>query len=344
MSSPRELVCRDPGPNPQLDVRITAPEQVRSGQVLVRVLATSVNPIDVKRSHGYGRRLLALMGAAGHERVLGNDFAGRVEAVGKHVKGLYVGQLVFGVLPTGRRGAHRTQVSVSENLVRAVPAGISPIQACVLPYTFCTLWQAMRSLKLNERTAPGMRVLVHGGGGALGQLCIHLLSGWGARVTAVASGRHAKRCRALGAQEVVDRHQQSLESLPADFDVTLNFGAWEDDAALVRRLGPRALGHATTVHPVLGALDERGWLKGAWHLLTAWRRMQGLMRERAPLARYSWTIFKPDPRALDVLADLMAKGRIQLEVGVVLPFTKAPEAFDHVAQGQPTRAVLEPQG
>lgn len=343
MSSPLELVCRDPGSHPQLVVRVTEPEQVKAGQVLVRVLATSVNAIDVKRSHGYGRRLLTLTGAAGQERVLGNDFAGRVEAVGKHVKGLHVGQLVFGVLPTGRRGAHRGQVSVRGDLVRAVPAGISPIQACVLPYTFCTLWQAIRRLGLNERSALGMRILVYGGGGALGQLSIQLLSGWGARVTAVASGRHAKRCKALGAQVVIDRHQKSLESLPADFDVTLNFGSWEDDAVLVSRLGQLALGHATTVHPVLGAFDERGWFKGAWYLLTEWRRMQSLMRERAPLARYSWAIFKPDPEALDVLTDLMAKGRIQLEVGVTLPFKSALEAFDHVAQGQPTRAVLVPQ-
>jgi hypothetical protein len=159
----------------------------------------------------------------------------------------------------------------------------------------------------------------------------------------VAGERHARRCEALGARTVIDRRRQSLDSLPADFDATLNFGAWEEDAALIRRLGPLALGHASTVHPLLGALDEQGWLKGSWRLAAEWRRMQGLVRARAPMARYAWTVFKPDPQALDALADLLSAGSVHLEVGMTMPFSRARRAFAHVAQGHPTRAVLAPQ-
>src|SRR3989344_55393 len=100
------------------------------------------------------------------------------------------------------------------------------------------------------------------GSGASGQLAIQWLSRWGARVTAVCGGASAARCLALGATQVVDRGTTRLSDLPSDCDATLNFGTWADDADVLGRLHAGALGHATTVHPLLGHIDDRGWLTG----------------------------------------------------------------------------------
>lgn len=338
-----ELVWLNPGPQEKPQVRPLNPPPLRKGQVQLKLLATSVNPIDVKRAHGYGQRLFRLIGAAGKELVLGNDFVGKVLSTAPDVNTFRPGDLVFGTVPTGKDGgAHRSVLTVDAALARRLPAGVDPVQAGVLPYTFCTLWQALKSLGLRANTARGKRILIQGGSGALGQLATQLLSQWGAHVTVVASQRHAALCQSLGAKCVVDRHVQRVDDLPSDFDATLNFGDWENDPPLVRRLAPNALGHATAVHPLVGDLDRYGWIKGAMTAFGQWRKMNKLARSRGKHVRYAWTLFKPDGEALDLLADLLGKGRIKLDVAVSIPFSQAKSAFDHVEKGGPTRAALIP--
>lgn len=93
----RELVCTEAGTPPRLAVRSVELPHPGTGQVLVRVLANSVNPIDVKRAAGYGRRLLGLKGAARFPLVLGNDVAGVVEAIGAGVTRVARGQRGLGL-------------------------------------------------------------------------------------------------------------------------------------------------------------------------------------------------------------------------------------------------------
>lgn len=344
MNAPFELVCRHPGPRASLQVRAMETPRPGKGQIVVQVQATSVNPIDVKRARGYGRRLLGLIGAGGDAIVLGNDFVGTVLAVGEATEEFKVGEAVFGLVPTGRAGgAHRSVLAVDARLARRLPKGAEPHAAAVLPYTFCTLWRALQAVGLTPSSARDKRVLIHGASGALGQLATQCLAAWGADITAVCSDRHADLCRSLGARHVVDRQSRSLDELPERFQVTLNFGSWDDEAALLRRLGPDARGHATTAHPLMGALDDHGWLGGAWRIATQWRRMRTLARRRNPHARYAWVVFQPDPGALDAVTDMLAHGQIRLGIGPALPFSQAREAFDYVAQGQPRRAVLVPQ-
>ena len=144
--------------------------------VRVKVLVASVNPIDVKRAGGYGRRGLSLMGAGGQDLVLGNDFAGVVTEVGRDVRHISPGDRVWGLVPTGPQGAHRSEVCVSSRWVRPLPANVPMVSAAVLPYTFTTLWRALKAVGLHEQNAAGRHVLVNGAGGALGQLAIQLLS------------------------------------------------------------------------------------------------------------------------------------------------------------------------
>lgn len=336
------LTCVQPGSNASWAVRSAQLPSVGPGEVLVGVGATAVNPIDVKRVSGYGRKLLGLLGASGPEVVLGNDFSGRVLGTGEGITDLRAGDPVFGVLPTGKQGAHRSHLAVPRQWVRRLPANASPIDVSALPYTFCTLWRALLSLGLTADSARGKRVLLHGGSGALGQLGIQLLSFWGAKVTVTCSARHIRRCMDLGASVAVDRLTQGLEALPANFDATLNFGAWDDEPRVLARLGPQAMGHATTVHPLLAAFDQYGWVGGAVRVLFAKRRMTNLLRARAPRGSYTWVVFKPDEGALDALTELVRQNRLQLEVGLSVPFEQASLAFEHVGKGSPARAVLIP--
>jgi NADPH:quinone reductase-like Zn-dependent oxidoreductase len=315
-----------------------------SGEVLVRVQASSVNPIDARRAGGYGRRLLGLKGAAKVPLVLGNDLAGSVEAVGPGVTTFAPGQRVYGLVGTGKAGgAHASQVVVPQALLLAAPPGADDASLAVLPYSFTTMWLALRGAQLSASNAAGKRVLVHGAAGALGRLALQQLSGWGSRVTAICDIGKADDCCALGAEQAVERGPKAIASLPADFDVVLNFASWDDELALASRLGSDALGHTTTVHPLLANFDTLGWVRGALASRRDAKRVRSAVQQSAPRARYGWTIFKPERDALAALEVGVREGRLSLPVGLQVPLEEADAAFAHLAAGKAGRAVLLPE-
>jgi NADPH:quinone reductase-like Zn-dependent oxidoreductase len=342
MSTAQQLLCLAPGSPAQFAIR---PHDVPSpgrGQVLVRVEATSINPIDAKRSTGYGRRVLALIGAARFPLALGNDLAGVVQSLGPGDTTCQPGERVFGLVPTGSQGAHASLVLAQAKHLRAAPANYTSQELAALPYTFTTLWLALQSVGLNQRNAKGKEVLVYGASGGLGQLALQVLSRWGARVTAVCSTAHVQTCQDLGAAVVVDRTHRALSTLPTCYDVSLNFAAWPDEASLVSRLKPGAMGHATTVHPLLDSIDTQGWLKGGWRVFRAWSAMRGLARTAGGRGtRYAWTIFQPSTQALDALQELLATHiGLHLPIGLSVPLAQGEQAFAHVAQQRAGRAIL----
>jgi NADPH:quinone reductase-like Zn-dependent oxidoreductase len=343
MSAATKLLCLGAADHIQLETRRTAMPRPGNGEVLVRVEATSVNPIDVKRAKGYGQRLLSLKGAGKFPLVLGNDFAGEIVSVGAGVSPWRPGDRVMGLVPTGRKGgAHTTHLTVDARLVRPGGGGLASTALAAFPYTFTTLWLALRGAGISEGNANGQKVLVHGASGGLGQLTLQILGAWGASVTAICSTANIELCRNLGATAVWDRTRCRLEELPDHFDAGLNFGAWEDEATLLGRLRQGALGYVTTVHPLLGNIDRCGLLPGAWRSRQDWRRMQSLADARG--ARYRWIIFRPDEGALDMLHQFLARGALTLPVGVSVPFSDADRAFEHAARHKQGRAILLPTG
>ena len=342
MSTIQQLVCQAPSRPPRVSLRIaTMPRPTRS-RVLVRVEATSVNPIDAKRASGYGQRLLGMKGAARFPLALGNDVAGVVEAAGPQCRHWRAGDRVFGLVPTGPQGAHSTHVVVNEVHLRAAPTGYSSAELATLPYTFTTLWLALQRLGLTPEGTRGRAVLVGGASGGLGRLALQVLGHWGARVTAVCSTASVQACRDLGAEAAIDRTSRPVSSLPAQFDASLNFGAWQDEAELIRRLKPGALGHASTVHPLLASFDEHGWLGGALRARREWSRMRALVAAKGEATRYAWVLFQPSVEALGALDALLPRLRLALPIGLSVPLAEGQRAFDHVEERRPGRAVLLP--
>jgi len=314
----------------------------RGSEVLVEVKAAAVNPIDVKRAEGYGRRLLGLKGAGRFPRVLGNDFAGVVREVGPRAGDWQPGEQVFGLLPTGPQGSHAGAVVVDARWLRRAPPGADLHRLAALPYSFTTAWLALKAAGLTPQNAAGLRVIVHGSSGALGRLALQLLVKWGARVTAVSGPRGLRDSLALGAEQAVNRLVEPLSQLPAHYDASLNFAAWEDDAALLARLHAGALGHATTVHPLLENFDRFGWIGGLFASLRSHRRQRRLLEPHRETMRYTWVLFRPDAEALDEMQSWLAGGGEPPPIGLALPLQQAERAFEHVLQRRPGRALLLP--
>jgi NADPH:quinone reductase-like Zn-dependent oxidoreductase len=340
METRTALFCLGPAARGALEVRQVPRRNPAPDEVEIAVEAASVNPIDVRRAEGYGRRLLSLLGAGRFPMVLGNDFAGTVATTGARASTFKPGDRVYGLKPASADGTHASYVLVKAAHVRRAPADGDLQALAAIPYSFVTMRLAVRGAGLTHENAAGKKVLVHGAAGGLGTLALQLLSAWGADITAIARPSTIAECMQAGAAEVLDGSKQPFASLDRRFDATLNFATWDDDLALIRCLRDGALGHATTVHPMLENLDRFGWVGGALRSFSEKKAYRAALPKGTK--NYAWTLFRADAAALADLAQLVEHQRLSLPIGVRKPLTQADEAFDHVRKGRPGRALLTP--
>jgi reticulon-4-interacting protein 1, mitochondrial len=337
MSKRLVAMCLGPEAGGGFDVREVARRSPAPDEIEIAVEAASVNPIDIRRAEGDGRRLLSLLGASRFPMVLGNDFVGTVVTVGRgRASAFGVGERVYGVKPASKDGSHTSHVVVKESYVRKAPANRELQEVAALPYCFVTMWLAVAATGLNHLNAEGKKVLVHGAAGGLGRLALQSLSAWGARLTAIAKASDISACLEAGAVEVVDRNQ--FANLRGAFDATLNFATWDDELELLSCLREGAFGHATTVHPLMQNFDQKGWVGGAVRTLRQKREARTGMPKG--VHHYAWVLFRPDTEALSEMARLVELGRLSLPVGIRAPLRKPHKAFEHVRRRAAGRALL----
>ncbi|MCB8882083.1 zinc-dependent alcohol dehydrogenase family protein [Acidisoma cellulosilytica] len=163
------------------------------GQVLVRIEASGVNPLDTK----------IRAGAAGHARhplpgILGIDLAGTVEALGPDVEGFQPGDAVYGMTGGvgGVPGSLATHAAVDARLLAPKPAGLSMRAAAALPLIVITAWEGLVD---RAHLAAGQTVLVQAGGGGVGHVAVQIALALGARVYATHRGSHGAYIESLGA-------------------------------------------------------------------------------------------------------------------------------------------------
>ena len=332
-------MCLSPESGGGFEVREVPRGSPTADEIEVAVEAASVNPIDVRRADGYGRRLLSLLGASRFPMTLGNDFAGTVVAVGTGCASAFaVGERVYGLKPTSRDGSHASHFVVKATYARKAPSNRNLQDLAALPYCFVTMWLAAKAAGLTRENAEGKKVLVHGAAGSLGTLALQTLSDWGAQVTAIAKPSDIPSCLAAGAAQAIDLNQKPFSDLKGAFDATLNFATWDDELKLLSCLRQGALGHATTVHPLMQYFDEWGWLGGAARTI----RQKREMRRRLPKGarNYAWVLFRPDLEALSEMARLVELGRLSLPIGIRTPLKRPQEAFDYMRRRAGGRALL----
>lgn len=184
-----------------------------AGQLLVKVAASSVNPVDWKIRSGATRAMMDFP----MPLVLGGDIAGVVAAVGEGVTGWAVGDEVFAL--TGLVGAYAEYVALDAAIVARKPAGVSFEQAAALPLVALTAWQAFAE---DGRELRGKHVLVHNASGGVGSVAVQIAKAAGARVSASASEKNAPFVRGLGADAVVDFRTSPVDVLAKDVDILLD--------------------------------------------------------------------------------------------------------------------------
>jgi NADPH:quinone reductase-like Zn-dependent oxidoreductase len=185
------------------------------GEVLVKVVAASINPVDWKMRSGYLRAGMQIV----LPRVLGRDCAGTIVAVGEGVSDLAVGQAVAGVADAAKHGTH------AEYAVLPV-AQISPIPRVVAPEVAASLCvsglSAYIPLVEDAQVAPGQRILIHAGAGGVGSIAIQIARHLGAEVLVTCSAANRDFCLGLGAARAVDYDTEDFVAVASGCDVVLD--------------------------------------------------------------------------------------------------------------------------
>lgn len=283
-------------------------------EVLVRVRAAGVNPVDWKTREGGG-----MAGAlSAPPFVLGWDVSGVVEQVGFGVHTLEVGDEVYGMPSFPREaGAYAEYVTAPARHFARKPATLDHDHAAAVPLAALTAWQA---LTVTAGVTAGQRVLIHGAAGGVGHFAVQFAKHLGAHVTGTARAPKHAWLRELGADELVDYTAVRFEDEVRDIDVVLDLIGDEHDRTSTRSLDTLRPGGILVAVPsgVSPALME-----GA--------------RERG--VRASAYLVEPDGDSLATIAELIDKGGITVEVEDVLPLAEAAEAHRRGEEGR-TRGKL----
>ncbi|WP_424889373.1 NADP-dependent oxidoreductase [Streptomyces sp. XH2] len=271
------------------------------GEVLVRVHAASVNPVDVAvRSGAY-----PLLGEPPFG--VGWDISGVVEEAGAGAR-FRPGDEVYG-MPFFPRAAtaYAEYVAVPSRQVARKPATLDHVHSAALPLAALTAWQGLvDAAGLGE----GQRVLIHRAAGGVGHLAVQIAKARGAHVTALASAPKHDFVRGLGADEVIDYRTTDYTEAVKDADVVFDSSSEGVRALSVLRPGG-----------TLVSIMEHGDRELAARIEAAGRRFAGVCVE-------------PDYASLEAIAALVDAGRIRPHVAETFPLAEAPEAHEQVASGR----------
>src|SRR3954447_5085807 len=282
--------------------------------VLVRVHAASVNRYDWYALQGRPFLARAEFGLLKPKTpLMGGDFAGVVEAVGRAVTDFNVGDEVVGC----GAGAFGEYVSVRAGVVRK-PAHVSFEEAAAVPVAGLTALQGLRDVAKLE---PGQRVLVNGASGGVGTFAVQIAKAMGAHVTAVCSTRNVERAHLLGADRVIDYTHEDFTRSNERYDVLFDVAGsrpWRDCARVLEPEGVLVMAGVPMANSVLGPIG---------HIV---RMRLGAMLARRRAVNFMSRVTKAD---LATLRDLLEEGKLHPVVERRYDLGETAEALAHMGEG-----------
>jgi len=286
---------------------------VEAGELLVRVHAAGVNPVDWKTRAGRG--LAGRYGSDQFPLILGWDISGIVQEVGPGVSGFEIGDAVFGMprFP-GVAAAYAEYTAVPAAEVTHKPDSLSHVQAAALPLVSLTAWQAL--FEAADLQA-GNKILIHAAAGGVGHVAVQLAKWRNAFVIGTASARNADYLAEIGVDQFVDYQSQRFEDVVSEVDVVLDTMSGE------------------TRQRSWGVLQPGGSLVSILGQPPAGTAVQFGVRSTSILVY-------PDGSQMAQIAALVDSGTIKPHVDAVFPLAEAAQAHEYVHRGHTRgKVVLE---
>ncbi len=273
----------------------------KEDQILARVIAAGVNPVDGMIRSG----MFAKDEKTAFPRILGADIAGVVEKTGSKITKFKAGDAVYAYISLDNEGGYAEYALATENEASPKPKSLDYVEAAAVPVVALTAWQALID---TAKLSAGETVLIHGGSGGVGTFAIQIAKGRGAKVIATASTANQDLLKQLGADVAIDYTKTKFEDIAKDVDVVLDsvgkdtlarsYGVMRKDGFIV----------SLVARPDQAELAKRG-LRGA--SLSA----------------------DPNSNELAEIGNLIDQKKIKVIVSQVFPMSEARKAHEQVATG-----------
>ena len=281
--------------------------QIKSDQMLVKVHASSVNPIDWKIRSG----IIQLLTGYNFPLILGFDVAGVVEEVGNSVTGFQAGDSIYAFLDSLPGGAYAEYAAVSERAACLLPNTMSYEQAAAVPLAALTALQALRD---SGEIQPGQQVLINGASGGVGSFAVQIAKALETEVTAVCSTKNVELVETLGADYVIDYTQKDFTQDTKQYDIIFDAVAKESFSRCQNILKPNGI-YVTT----LPALDTF---------------VQGLLTFLVPGKTAKFMLANSSGKDLAFLKNLIEANKLRSIIAKTYPLSELAAAHEESEQGR----------
>ena len=292
------------------------------GEVLLKVRAASVNPLDYHfLKHPFLRPIMARLTKVKTLRP-GRDVAGQVEAVGKNVTQFKIGDEVFGAC----NGAFAEYACGRESAFATKPSNVSFEQAASVPVAALTALQGFRD---KAKLQPGQKVLINGAAGGVGTFAVQIAKTFGAEVTGVCSTRNVEMVQSIGADLVVDYTRDDFTSNGKQYDVIFDLVANHSFAEHRRALTPRGIYIGAGIIGLGGSMSR---------LLI--RQIPELVKARFVSQKFISVLARLNRKDLNIIGSLIAEGRITPVIDRRYRLSEVPDAVLYLEQGHARGKVI----
>lgn len=309
----KAAVYREYGGPEQLVLQDVARPRPAPREILVKVDAVSLNASDIEFLSGSPAYVRAWGWSRPKYTILGSDVAGRVEAVGDQVTRFKVGDLVFGDL-LDRWGGLAEYVAAHERSWAAIPAGLTPEQACMIPQSGVVAWQGIAACGELQ----GKHLLINGAGGGSGTFAIQIAKMLGAgRVTAVDRENKSAAMHELGADHTIDFERDDYTTRRHEFDAILDLVGSRPLSENARALRPRGQYYLVggSLARILGAVAF------------------GALRSVFTSRKYRLLAVQQSAKALADVGELCAAGKLRPILGHTFALSDVRQAFAALRDG-----------
>jgi len=321
----KAIVCTKYGPPEVLQLKEVEKPAPKDNEVLVKVHAASVNPLDWHFMRGQPFLVRLMVGGLlkPKKKILGADIAGRVEAVGRNVKQFQPGDEVFG---GNGVGGFAEYVCLTENSLALKPANISFEEAAAVPVAALTALQGLRDY---GQIQPEQKVLINGAGGGVGTFAVQIAKSFGAQVTGVCSTMKLDMVRSIGADQVIDYTGEDFTQNRQRYDLILDAAAYRSISDYKRALSPKG------IYVLVGGsmvLMFRVMLVGPWLSMTGSKKMRTVMA-------------KINKKDLALMKELLEAGKVIPVIDRRYSLSEVPEAIEYLEEGHAQgKIVITVQG
>jgi NADPH:quinone reductase-like Zn-dependent oxidoreductase len=306
--------------------------ELRDGDVLVRVHAAGVNPLDSKIRTGEFKLILPYR----LPLILGNEVAGVVTRVGPRVRRFKPGDEVYARPGKDRIGTFAEFIAMNEDDVAIKPKTLTMEEAASIPLVGLTAWQALIE---RAHLKKGQKVLIQAGSGGVGTFAIQLAKHVGATVATTTSTANVDLVRRLGADVIVDYKKDDFEKVLRDYDVVLNSLGKEtlEKSLRVLKPGGKLISISGPPDPAFATDIGSGWILRQLMGVLSYRIRRQARRHRVD---YSFLFMKASGDQLREITSLIEAGTVRPVVDRTFPFESAGEALAYVETGRAKGKVV----